>query len=446
MRHRLKQHLPAWREIGCSATVLEWIVEGFPLTWKSEAPPPHFGKNHPSAVEHEAFVTEMIQELLGNRTIIPSSNRPKVVSPLGVVPKAGNKNRLIWDGRYVNTYLVIPDLTYESLGHVKEILTPYSWMFTIDLKSGYHHLDMHPHAWEYLGFEWKGQFYCFTQLPFGLAPACWAFSMLTREVLGCFQRSGITCSGYIDDSIYSADDVGNLLLQQKSVLHTWEKLGFLVNRTKSHLTPTHSVRYLGMIADTERGCFLVPEDKRLRFISESESLLQTSAPVQVKRLASVKGQLLSMSWALGATAVRIFSRQLDLNILEAQTWEESITINPECRKELEFWRTTFDRFNGIVPMWGPTHYHTLIHTDAAGADGINLGGWGAWTLSHDSDESKSQAAPAAAVAKGRWHPAESEESSTWQELRAIYNALRSFHARPQCPSLHGQLERSTCHH
>ena len=46
-------------------------------------------------------------------------------------------------------------------------------MFTFDLKSGYHHVDICPAQCKYLGFAWESDgvkhYYVFTVLPFGLA-------------------------------------------------------------------------------------------------------------------------------------------------------------------------------------------------------------------------------------------------------------------------------------
>lgn len=42
------------------------------------------------------------------------------------------------------------------------------YLCTFDLKSGYHHIDIHINSQMYLGCEWKGKHYVFTVLPFGL--------------------------------------------------------------------------------------------------------------------------------------------------------------------------------------------------------------------------------------------------------------------------------------
>jgi hypothetical protein len=186
--------------------------------------------NHPSALEHATFVGKSITDMLASRTVMPLSAAPRVVSPLGVVPKKGtDKLRLIWDGRYVNSHLVIPPFSYEDLSTIADWAEPQDYTFTLDLKSGYHHLDMHEEAWQYLGFQWEGKYYCFTQLPFGLAPACWAFTKLTRSVMSAFRQRGVRCTGYIDDSMWFNQNSHTLSLTQADVLHTFWELGLVVN-------------------------------------------------------------------------------------------------------------------------------------------------------------------------------------------------------------------------
>ena len=55
-------------------------------------------------------------------------------------------------------------------------------MFIFDLKSGYHHVDIHKDSQMYLGFSWgegaNRKFYMFYVLPFGLTSACYVFTKL----------------------------------------------------------------------------------------------------------------------------------------------------------------------------------------------------------------------------------------------------------------------------
>ena len=79
------------------------------------------------------------------------------------------------------------------------------YLFSLDLKSGYHHVDIYEPHRQFLGFQWKqkGQthFYVFTILPFGLATACYAFTKLLRPLVKYWRGQGIRALVYLDDGI-----------------------------------------------------------------------------------------------------------------------------------------------------------------------------------------------------------------------------------------------------
>ena len=83
------------------------------------------------------------------------------------------------------------------------------FMCTFDLKSGYHHLDIHKDFQTYLGFQWKGEYYMFTVLPFGLATACYVFTKLLRPIVKYFHAKGIRIVVYIDDGIIVGNGFDN---------------------------------------------------------------------------------------------------------------------------------------------------------------------------------------------------------------------------------------------
>ncbi|KXZ45987.1 hypothetical protein GPECTOR_48g419 [Gonium pectorale] len=266
-------------------------------------------------------------------------------------------------------------------------------MFTIDLKSGYHHVDIDSDYWEYLGFCWKGVYYVFTQLPFGLAPACWAFTKLMREVMRPWRKQGWRCTGYIDDQCHADQNSDSLAARRERILNQLDKLGFIVNKDKSMLgAPQHRVRYLGMLIDTQAGVFIVPADKRQRVLDALNSAL-TARRSTARSLASIKGQLLSMSWAFGPWP-RLHTRSLGQLIETRRSWETHLGLTPEARSELEFWVQSFDRFNGTRRLWIPTQVHSLIFCDAAGPSHTALGGWGAWSVLDGQP----------VIARGHWNP------------------------------------------
>ena len=63
-----------------------------------------------------------------------------------------------------------------------------AYMFSFDLKSGYHHIDIAQEHQTFLGFSWRapdsinGVFYVFTVLPFGLTSAPYVFTKVLKPL------------------------------------------------------------------------------------------------------------------------------------------------------------------------------------------------------------------------------------------------------------------------
>ena len=93
---------------------------------------------------------------------------------------------MVLDLRYVNQFLPDRKFKYEGLELVPSLFNNGDFFTTFDLKSGYHHVDIHEDSWPYLGFSWGSgpnrKWYMFLILPFGL------YSML------CFHQAFTTTS------------------------------------------------------------------------------------------------------------------------------------------------------------------------------------------------------------------------------------------------------------
>jgi ribonuclease HI len=421
MRHRLRSRASVWSAFITSTLVLGWIAGGMPLLWAGDTPAPHAMSNHPSALEHAGFVRQAIRDMVATRTVMVLAKAPLVISALGVVAKKGtDKFRLIWDGRYINNHLVIPTFKYEDLHAIAQWAEPGDYAFTIDLKSGYHHLDMHEDAWPYLGFQWEGQYYCFTQLPFGLAPACWAFTKLTRSVMTVFRQRGIRCTGYIDDSMWFNKHPAALAITQADVLVNFHRLGFVVNMPKSRLEILQQAPYLGMDIDLRQGVMRVPTDKLLTIRQLLMSATQDHRRFSVRALAAIKGKLISVRWSVGHAAF-FFTKAMDADISTRTSWNSHLSLSAATRAELSFWLQHFAVFDGTWPIWRTPGHDIVVHVDAAGASPSYVGGWGA-VLRRPANPQY-----AALTAQGHWlHSQSVAASSTGLELLGVLHALHSF--------------------
>ena len=131
--------------------------------------------NSTSALEHHEFVTSTISEMVeaGAASALPTSVTPTVVSPLGVDPKnLSNKLRLIVNmSMSISTSAQRHAFRFEGLSDIADMAEKEDFSLSYDLTSGHYHAALHPESRRFVGFKWKGIYYQYNCLPFGLSTA-----------------------------------------------------------------------------------------------------------------------------------------------------------------------------------------------------------------------------------------------------------------------------------
>lgn len=138
-------------------------------------------------------------EALGLIAKWPFKERPTVVNGIKVVDDKPDKPRMCINPMYLNAFLEHQPLQYEKLQDLINLIGQGDYMTSSDDKSGYWQLDMHPDMWQYLGFEYKGIYYCYKVLPFGVSIACWIYSVIKQELYRPLQSLGARLQFLIDD-------------------------------------------------------------------------------------------------------------------------------------------------------------------------------------------------------------------------------------------------------
>ena len=69
----------------------------------------------------------------------------------------------------------------------------------IDLKNGFHHVGIKKDHQKYVGFFWKGHFYVWQVLAFGIKIAPYYFNKILHLVLTFLQNQNIRSSIFVDD-------------------------------------------------------------------------------------------------------------------------------------------------------------------------------------------------------------------------------------------------------
>ncbi len=73
---------------------------------------------------------------------------------------------------------------------------------SFDLTSVYYHVGLHLLTRTFTGFEWKGMYYIYNCLPFGLATSPWVFPKVMRELVMYWRRGDISVLPYFDDLFF----------------------------------------------------------------------------------------------------------------------------------------------------------------------------------------------------------------------------------------------------
>ena len=169
---RLPTSFPFWCDVlKANDFVLDIVLHGYTIPFVTE-PSSARASNNKSALDHPDFVREAIQQLLLSNVVLEVNAPSYCCNPLTVA--SGKKLRLVLDlSRVVNPHVRYVHFKYEDWSVAEQVIQAGSWFFNWDFTSGYHHVDVNPQQWKYLGFSvhWPhtGQRYFeFTQLPCAL--------------------------------------------------------------------------------------------------------------------------------------------------------------------------------------------------------------------------------------------------------------------------------------
>ena len=402
---RLKERVSFWKEVlKAPETVLRTIESGYVLPLKCN-PTPLLRYNQQSALANADFVQQSISELLANRCIRQIPNVPYICSPLSVVESSNGKKRLVVNLRHLNKFLWKQKFKYEDLRVAMLLFEKGDFLFSFDLKSGYHHVDIAEVHHKYLGFSWGGCYYVFTVLPFGLSTACYMFTKLLRPLVRYWRSRGTRIVVYLDDGLGAAAGSAEALNASELVQTTLKQAGFVVNEEKSVWQPTQRLQWLGFVIDLSLGQIEVPHEKLSRLLHKLQEVTQASQ-IPARSLASIIGKIISMGLAVGPVS-RFMTRSLYAVLESRVAWCELLTLSVEAQNELQFWAASLVDYKS-QPIWRSPSAMRVVYSDASDT------GYGGYVVEHG---------PCSAY--GQWTEEEAKQSSTWRELTAVCQVLRS---------------------
>ena len=164
----------------------------------------------------------------------------------------------------------------------------------------------------------------FRVLPFGLSTACYVFTKLLRPLVKRWRSLGLRAIIYIDDGFCASANVADCLSHKDIIISDLSDAGFVVNVSKSMLIPSQVGSWLGFVIDLGKGWFTVPPHI-LQKLLDSVAKVAPYGRVSVRAVASIVGQIISMSLAMGPIT-RLRSRALYTFINQRWPWFDSIPL------------------------------------------------------------------------------------------------------------------------
>ena len=411
VKGRLFSSLKFWKDnLKAPKFVLNIISQGYSLPLLT-LPPPFFAKNNRSSLDIRKFVETEIDNYLKKGYIHEIKNISYCCNPLTVAGE--RKPRLVLDLRHVNNFLNVTSFKYEDLKVVSDLLDKNDYFTSYDLISGYFHIDINPHHFKYLGFQWtfsdgKTKNYQFSVLVFGLASACYVFTKVTKPLVKHWRLLGMRIAVYLDDGFNIASSYR--LSQEKTsiMVNDLSRAGFLINYKKSNLVPSQIGEWVGTTINSVNMSYAVPTRKVESLKHNLLSVMSKTAKVSARILSNITGRISSMHLPLGPIT-RLMTRSIYADIGNQPHWDSLFQPSKECRSELTFWLINIDETNGYAIKPCPTTSQILF-TDASEHS------YGGYVLKRLGK----------IECHGRFESHERGESSTKRELLAIKYCVQSF--------------------
>ena len=122
---------------------------------------------------------------------------------------------------------------YTGVAAATARLRRHDFLVKIDLAKWFTQLPIHPAFQDFLGFRWRGKYYVFTSVPFGLTHAPAFASWVSAEITAIARERGIPVAAtYIDDFLLHAPNYASAVAARDSFLALLHELGVEYGKDK----------------------------------------------------------------------------------------------------------------------------------------------------------------------------------------------------------------------
>jgi hypothetical protein len=187
-------------------------------------------QNAPAVHDHPEFVTAKLAEVTENGVVHKCRrNDLRSILPINVLPKSNStKLRLILDGSPLVPYALKRKFKLEQIWKEgRELFAGCTHGSLIDISNAFFHIEIAEESACFLGFEWRGKYYQFNNLPMGIHEAPFVFTEITKPVVRHWRSMGIRVLKYMDDFPSGAPSEQQQWLHARYMVEHLRSLGWL---------------------------------------------------------------------------------------------------------------------------------------------------------------------------------------------------------------------------
>ena len=352
-----------------NAFLLSVIRDGYQIKFVDNTPPPLTVNAKPfylplSPVEQENLDKEM-QTFLDQKVIEECDPAtPGFYSPVFLREKrpdndadvnAPKKFRVIHDLSLLNKHIVKYKFKMDSASSVRAGLKQGMHFYSIDIKSAYSHLLIHPSSRKYLRCWWKGKAYCFRALPFGLSSAPWIFSSVMAISAKFLHSHAVYSFFYLDDVMMFNYLLQKLIAEQPIVLLFFQMAGWVINFPKSLLDVVQRGVYIGIDIDLFHG-LVFPTPKRWTNLQQVLSIFMGRDSASARLWCRLLGIITCLQdlTVLGRVQARTLQFHLNAHWKNRNLLWIMVPIPPSIKSALQWWQDHGNVMSGTLLQPRPT--------------------------------------------------------------------------------------------
>ncbi|XP_056639418.1 uncharacterized protein LOC130446918 [Diorhabda sublineata] len=402
---RIRLFFEEWEKITTNGKILGW-VKGYripfnatPVQKRPKKPPNLSGKLEKS---YSDSITKLID--MGAVKEVTKCNR-QFLSSYFLRKKPDGNDRFILNLKKLNTFITPPHLKLEDNRTAKNLISQDCYLASVDLKDAYFSIPVATEQRKYLRFQFKNKILEFQCLPFGLGTAPYAFTKILKPAIEHLRAKGLSSVIYLDDTLLigkSKTECRDNINQTCSLL---QRLGFVVNKEKSCLSPKREIKFLGFIFNTQKMTMRPTTDKISKITAMVKAILK-KRKIKIRDFSKFVCHLVSICPATqyGWLHTKQFEREKYLALkVSGGDYDKIMKISPKLKSEFLWWLNNIKDCENSIAI--PKYTHTLF-TDASNS------GWGAFYNGQN--------------ANGFWDSYEKQRHINYLELKAKFFGLKTF--------------------